>query len=92
MTSTRATPHMRNIRRDEQVMSYITRFDQVGRDDVDVAGGKGANLGELARARLPVPPGFVLTTAAYQEFVQTSGIGAEILTLAAVHADAGPEA
>ncbi|MGH3823620.1 MAG: PEP/pyruvate-binding domain-containing protein [Pseudonocardiaceae bacterium] len=73
-------------------MSYVTRFDQVGRDDVDVAGGKGANLGELARAGLPVPPGFVLTTAAYREFVRTSEIGAEIFTLAAEHADAGPDA
>lgn len=73
-------------------MSYVTRFDQVGRDDGGVAGGKGANLGELVRAGLPVPPGFVLTTAAYREFVRASGIGAEILTLAAVPAEARPDA
>lgn len=73
-------------------MSYTTRFDQLGRDDVDVAGGKGANLGELTRAGLPVPPGFVLTTVAYWDFVRTGGISAEILTHAAVPAGAGPDA
>src|SRR5438105_4268451 len=41
----------------------------VGRKDVDVAGGKGANLGELVRVGFPVPPGFLLTTAAYERFV-----------------------
>jgi rifampicin phosphotransferase len=42
------------------------RFADLGRGDIAVAGGKGANLGELTRAGLPVPPGFVLTTAAYR--------------------------
>ena len=51
------SPHVRTNRRDEQVMSYVTHLDQVGRDDVDVAGGKGANLGELVRAGLPCRPG-----------------------------------
>ncbi len=42
---------------------------QIGRDDLAVAGGKGANLGELLRAGFPVPEGFVVTTAAYDRFV-----------------------
>ena len=41
----------------------------LGRGDLAVAGGKGANLGELVRAGFPVPPGFVVTTAAYDRFV-----------------------
>ena len=41
----------------------------VGRADVAVAGGKGANLGELVRAGIDVPPGFVVTTAAYRRVV-----------------------
>ena len=49
-------------------MSYVMRFAELGRGDIAVAGGKGANLGELTRAGLPVPPGFVLTTAAYRAF------------------------
>ena len=34
-------------------------------DDLDLAGGKGANLGELVPAGFPVPDGFVVSTAAY---------------------------
>ncbi|HEX2037934.1 MAG TPA: PEP/pyruvate-binding domain-containing protein, partial [Chloroflexota bacterium] len=37
-------------------------------------GGKGANLGELLRAGFPVPPGFVLTTAAYDRFLAETGM------------------
>lgn len=48
-------------------MDYIPQLAKVG--DVAEAGGKGADLGELARAGTPVPPGFVITTAAYDEFV-----------------------
>ena len=36
-------------------MGYIDEFSAVGRDDVAVVGGKGAGLGELVRAGLPVP-------------------------------------
>jgi pyruvate,water dikinase len=38
------------------------------------AGGKGMNLAKLARASLPVPPGFIVTTAAYQAFVAANGL------------------
>jgi rifampicin phosphotransferase len=69
-------------------MALIRRFDEIGRGDVDVAGGKGANLGELVRGGFPVPPGFVLTTEAYRRFVDEAGIGAEILALAS---DGGAE-
>jgi phosphoenolpyruvate synthase/pyruvate phosphate dikinase len=37
-------------------------------DDVALAGGKAVGLGGLIEAGLPVPPGFVLTTAAYSRF------------------------
>src|SRR6266568_3452892 len=53
----------------------------IGRDDLPVAGGKGANLGELVRAGFPVPNGFVVTTAAYDRFVAESHLG-EIITQA----------
>ena len=70
-------------------MQYIRRLADVGRGDLAVAGGKGASLGELTRAGVPVPPGFVLTTAAYRTYVDRSGIGDEILALVA-RDDAGP--
>jgi pyruvate,water dikinase len=47
----------------------ILPLHKLGRRDLAVAGGKGANLGELVRAGFPVPAGFVLTTAAYDRFV-----------------------
>src|SRR3990170_5955946 len=49
------------------------------RHDVEVAGGKGANLGELVRAGLPVPAGFVVTTDAYRGFVTANGLTEQIL-------------
>lgn len=47
-------------------MVSVLVLSEVGRGDVALAGGKGANLGELIRAGLPVPPGFVVTTDAYR--------------------------
>ncbi|HLO29450.1 MAG TPA: PEP/pyruvate-binding domain-containing protein [Anaerolineales bacterium] len=42
--------------------------------DLALAGGKGANLGELARAGFAVPPGFVITTAAYDLLLQKDNV------------------
>ncbi|MDQ4504248.1 PEP/pyruvate-binding domain-containing protein [Sinomonas sp. ASV322] len=42
--------------------------------DLPVAGGKGANLGELIAAGLPVPPGFVVTTEAYRAHAVAAGL------------------
>ena len=53
---------------------HIAWFAEVGRDDVSLVGGKGANLGELTQAKIPVPPGFVVTTHAYREFIEDSGL------------------
>ena len=55
-------------------MTYTAFFDEIRKDDIALAGGKGANLGELSHAGLPVPPGFVLTTIAYDAFVEANGI------------------
>src|SRR5262245_7237151 len=43
----------------------VLPFDRLDRAALPVAGGKAANLGEMARAGLPVPPGFCVATAAY---------------------------
>jgi pyruvate,water dikinase len=43
-----------------------------------VVGGKAANLGELIRAGLRVPPGFCVTTAAYQQIAAAAELGAVI--------------
>ncbi len=63
-------------------MEYTARFDEIGKDDIALAGGKGANLGEITNAGLPVPPGFVVTTRAYDAFVEAGGLREEIIGLA----------
>lgn len=49
-----------------------------GAADLASAGGKGGNLGELVRHGFPVPPGFIITTAAYAALLAESGLGAEL--------------
>jgi rifampicin phosphotransferase len=68
-------------------MIFIERFDEIGRDHIDQAGGKGANLGELMRAGLPVPPGFVLLTDAYRAHVAEHQLDEKIIALAAPKED-----
>ena len=48
----------------------LRRLDQLRRTDVAFAGGKGANLGELRGAGLPVPDGFVIGAPAYAASAQ----------------------
>ena len=73
-------------------MTYTKRFGEIGRDDVSFAGGKGANLGELSRAGVPVPAGFVLTTEAYDAFVGSNDIGDEVFELASAPRSEHPAA
>jgi pyruvate,water dikinase len=73
-------------------MGFVVRFAALGRDDLEVAGGKGANLGELVRGGLPVPPGFVVSTDAYREFVATHGLAGPIRELAGRVGSAGADA
>jgi pyruvate,water dikinase len=56
----------------------VLLFDHLGRGDVDFAGGKGANLGELTAAGLPVPPGFVIGAPAYAAFCDDTGLRGRI--------------
>jgi pyruvate,water dikinase len=53
-------------------------FSDLSRGDVDYAGGKGANLGELTRAGVPVPQGFVVGAPAYGAFCDEGGLRARI--------------
>ncbi len=70
-------------------MRYIRWFEEVRSGDVALVGGKGANLGEMIAAGLPVPPGFCVTAKAYRDFIQKTGLGGEI---ASRLADLNPEA
>src|SRR5271165_4284580 len=58
----------------QSIVEPIRPFARLGRDDVDYAGGKGANLGELTSAGLPVPDGFVVGAPAYAAFLVQTGL------------------
>lgn len=49
---------------------WILEFDEIDKEDVALAGGKGANLGEIAQAGFPVPAGFVVSSEAYKLFIK----------------------
>lgn len=55
-------------------MKMIMKISELSKDDINIAGGKGANLGEMTEAGFNVPPGFVLTTAAYDYFLKSNGL------------------
>ncbi len=72
-------------------MTYVNNFSDLGPDDVALAGGKGVGLAGLVRAGMPVPPGFVLNTAAYADFVDSNQLHARIQELAALGPQASPQ-
>ncbi|EKE14239.1 MAG: hypothetical protein ACD_12C00613G0006 [uncultured bacterium] len=59
----------------------IVWFEEVGKNDVGLVGGKGANLGEMVNASLPVPYGFIITAQAYFDFIKKAGIQNKIMSL-----------
>ncbi len=59
-------------------MDMIRWFDSIRLDDAPQVGGKGANLGELTAAGLPVPPGFVITSDAFLDAIDRSGARQEL--------------
>ena len=50
-------------------MHHVSWFADVGLHDRAHVGGKGGSLGELLRAGIAVPPGFIVTTAAFERFL-----------------------
>jgi pyruvate,water dikinase len=59
----------------------IMAFSEVTKNDVALVGGKGANLGEMTNASIPVPQGFIVTAGAYFDFLKQSGIADQIAEL-----------
>ncbi|MDR2831261.1 MAG: phosphoenolpyruvate synthase [Methanobrevibacter sp.] len=60
---------------------YVKNFEDINKEEVDIAGGKGANLGELTQAGIPVPPGFVITSETYKKFMDVTGIFDKVMEL-----------
>ncbi len=57
---------------------YIIWLSELGKDDIALAGGKGANLGEMYNSGMPVPQAFVVSTLAYSEFLVETGLKEKI--------------
>ncbi|MFC1909789.1 phosphoenolpyruvate synthase [Chloroflexota bacterium] len=59
----------------------IVWLNKVDKNDIGFVGGKGANLGEMTKAGVPVPQGFVVTANAYFEFMKGSGLTQKIRSI-----------
>jgi len=64
-------------------LKAIVWFNEVTKNDIPLVGGKGANLGEMTNAGIPVPPGFIVTADAYRAFLVEAGITEKIRHLLA---------
>jgi pyruvate,water dikinase len=60
--------------------AQILLFNQISKMDIPLVGGKGANLGEMFTADIPVPDGFVVTSKAYYDFLKKTSLKKKILT------------
>ena len=58
--------------------AYVIELNQIGKDDIKIAGGKGANLGQMIKFGIPVPSGFIVTTSSFDYLIQTNNIGNQI--------------
>ena len=67
---------------------YVKDFSEGDKDQKDLLGGKGANLAEMTRLGLPVPPGFTITTEACRAYLRTGEVPPELrveVTMAVRH-------
>jgi len=62
-------------------------LDEISAGDLETVGGKGASLGELTGAGLPVPPGFVVTAGTYRSFIEEAEIDEELFAAVDVDVD-----
>jgi len=60
---------------------WISWLSEITKKDVELVGGKGANLGEMYNAKFPVPPAFIITTKAYDYFLDKTEIRKQIDSL-----------
>lgn len=59
-------------------MKVIRDLSKISRNDVVLAGGKGASLGEMLSMGIPVPAGFVILAAAFEKFLEETDLNIEI--------------
>ncbi len=59
-------------------MELTRNFKYLNRTHADLAGGKGASLGEMTQAGIPVPPGFVVLSESFEQFLRETDLNVEI--------------
>lgn len=59
-------------------MEILRDFKKINKNDAGIAGGKGASLGEMTNASIPVPPGFVILASAFERFIEETDLSQEI--------------
>lgn len=59
-------------------MNHLRGFSEIHKEDATFAGGKGASLGEMTNAGIPVPPGFVILASAFDTFLAETNISSDI--------------
>ena len=60
------------------IMELLRDFKKITKSDVSLAGGKGASLGEMTQAGIPVPPGFVILSISFEKFLEETDLNVEI--------------
>jgi len=58
--------------------TLIKNFAQISKTDTEIAGGKGASLGEMTQVGIPVPEGFVILSNAFDRFLEETDLNVEI--------------
>ncbi len=61
--------------------SFIKWFSELSNQDVGIAGGKGASLGEMYNNDFPVPPGFVISAQGFDYFISSQGLKNKITSM-----------
>lgn len=61
--------------------NIVLPFVKIRKKDVKLAGGKGASLGEMTYAKIPIPPGFVVLSEAADQFIKEAELDNKILEL-----------
>lgn len=61
--------------------ALVLPFSQIEKEDIALAGGKGANLGEMVGAGFPIPPGFCVTANAYRKLIEFNHLQPKIIAL-----------
>ena len=70
-----------HMKKNKNMNKLILPFEKLTSKDVGLAGGKGASLGEMTQAGIPVPPGFVILSESFERFIKETDLVQEIDTI-----------